>query len=143
MDSADRLKDECEQLLGKAVGVYLAIQDAQKQLDRQLDSSYADGSLEVGDKMARLSAAALDYDRRIADKLAAMPEIPDRINDLLAKRRDLLQELVEHNAGLSVKAGNVKALLQHQMTSIRDNNRAIGGYKSGTSKGGRIMTTSA
>ncbi len=140
---ANNVIAECEQVLGKVVSVYQAMQKAQQQLNRQLDSNRPASSFQAMDLISRLSAAASEYDRLLVAKLAIIQDTTPQLAALFARRHQLLEELKSYNDTLSARACNVKALLQHQMTSFKDNNRALDGYRSGTAQGGRIMATRA
>ncbi len=139
----NNLVGECEQLLEKVVGVYLSMQNTQQQLKQQLEKNHPASRFEEMDIITRLSKTASNYDSILATKLASIKNITPKLAALLQRRHQILEELHKNNQALLGKAENVKALLQHQMVSLKTNNRALDGYRSRTARGGKFMTTKA
>ena len=76
-----------------------------------------------------LREKAQAVDGQLAEELRRSEELDDSLHPLLATRAEKLERLFRINRDLLGRAENSRALLRHELTTMRTNRNALQGYR--------------
>lgn len=119
----------CDALLIKSNRIYREIEKVYRHIIEDLSGSKPEHLQLVTDSLNTLYKNAHTIDDMITISLGQNTTFSEATKMLLGQRGALLASLHQTNRYLTQKAGNVKALLRHEITIMSKNRTALNGYK--------------
>lgn len=119
----------CNALLTQSIRTYLEIDELYLVMKNELSHASmvkAQATLEL---LQTLLEDARNIDNLVTESLKLIVTTPDSTEELLERRRELLDRLNSTNKNVAGRAENAKSLLRHEIISISNNRNAIKGYK--------------
>lgn len=125
----DSRVDRCIALLHSVNVIYREMEAAYAVLQGELPAISAESLLEKTRVLDRLRGQAQAVDGQLAEELRRSEDLDDSLHPLLATRADTLERLSRMNRDLLGHAENSRALLRHELTTMRTNRSALQGYR--------------
>lgn len=118
--------NRCNTLLQQSCNVYQELEGAYQNLHMSLTSS-PKTILSISQRINELQQRSQEIDNSI--ELSPQEKNDPIVKELLGKREQLLQKLIQTNRFITKNAGNIKSHLSHEMSSMNTNRQAINSYK--------------
>ena len=124
-DSVERSRE----LLHHVTLIYGEMEAGYARLQRELASFSPEALAQKIAALDRLMDEAREVDRQLAEELRRSDGLDDSLQPLLATRMGRLENLFRINRDLVGRAENGKALLRHELSTMRTNRNALQGYR--------------
>lgn len=134
--------ERCRELLTRVNLIYGEIDTIYDFLQQGLPTLAAETLMQKTAILDKLMEEAQAVDSQLAEELLKNRELHPSLLPLLAVRRQRLDKLFENNRDLASRAENSRALLRHELSSMRRNRSALQGYKPPGGDGAGLIRTS-
>lgn len=134
--------ERCRELLTRVNLIYGEIDAIYDFLQLELPTLSAETLMQKTAILDKLMEEAQAGDGQLAEELSKNRELYPSLLPLLAVRRQRLDKLFENNRDLTSRAENSKALLHHELATMRQNRNALQGYKPPGGDGAGLIRTS-
>lgn len=141
-DGAVKAAYAVELLLEESIRQYEDMHEQLLGMKLHLDGGSVDRVASLLDEFNRLGAAAREHDRLVEEQLNRAP-LTEALQQKLKQRQALQADIVKLIEKTVSKAGTVKSYLANEFQSLKKGRAAIRGYRSGTSRHGRIVNRSS
>ena len=126
-------------LLQQSCNVYKELEGVYQTLHTNLTSS-PKTFLSISQRITELQQRSQEIDDGI--ELSPQEKNDPIVKELLGKREQLLQKLIQTNRCITKNVGNIKSHLSHEMSSMNINRKAINSYKPMNSAKNSIINNS-
>ncbi len=121
--------DRCIELLQSVNAIYGEMEATYAVLQGELPAISSEALLQKTRMLDCLREKAQAVDGQLAEELRRSEELDDSLHPLLATRAEKLERLFRINRDLLGRAENSRALLRHELTTMRTNRNALQGYR--------------
>lgn len=134
---------QLESGLKNSINHYGEILAVLQNIDKKLGTASQDELQAMNASLTRLQDEARELDQLIVDHSVKEPVRTEAIRSLLRKRESVVREILHLNKDITARAMGVKALLAHEMGSLRNGISALSGYKPQQHNHGRIVNSAS
>ncbi len=134
---------EFETSLRESVSCYKRILTLLKSMYGELGTAPEDELLAMSASLRDLQASASKLDQKIMVQLQERSTIHESLNTLLKEREAIIHESLLLNGNIAAKACGVKALLAHELATLRSGASAMKGYRQQEFAQGRIVNSNS
>ena len=134
---------QLESGLRDSISHYVGILMLLQNIDKGIGTASQDELQNMNTSLAELQGQATQLDQLVVDQLSKESVKTEATRSLLAKRENLVQEILLLNRNITSKAMGVKSLLAHEMGMIRNGLSALSGYKQQQLNQGRIVNSTS
>lgn len=128
-----------EELVRQSLKQYRDMFDLLNSLSQHLDVQLAENIQQFNEAFSTLHEGAQAVDQELMERLR-LTEIPEDMDQYLAQRKSLQEQILRLLKETVPKANSVKALLASEMQFIKHGRTALTGYKTHSLPQGKIVS---
>ena len=130
---------ELETMLSQSIQQYECIRDFLRNMDEEVGNADPVTLQNFSDSLHELQAEAMQIDQVLLAQLNKKTKKNEPIQNLIARRELLQQEILLLNTRITEKVSRVKSLIAHEMKKLSKGLSALSGYKQQQHNQGRIV----
>lgn len=130
----------CNALLENSICIYQEIESIYQSMQNDLSATSVLQVTKIIGHLNSLQHEAQNVDDIIAKHLKTQTTLTESTKVLLGKKQQLIKRLYNTNKIIVNRAENAKSFLQHEISSMSTNRKAIQGYRPVDSEGKGIVS---